>query len=280
MQCLAVIMLAEVVLGLTSVQAHGQVASDRAIGDTDEAIRLDPNASPGHVARVKSHRARRGTDSAIRNGDRIIRHRLRSAADYNDRGWDRYRQGEYDKAIADFNVAIRLDHKFTLAYNNRGIVWHDKGEYDKALNDYNEAIRLDPKFALAYSNRGFLWSSKGEYGKALADYDEAIRGDPKDSSAYTNRAWLCATCPDAKYRDAKRALESATQACKLGLWKEADQLGTLAAAYAEAGDFDAAIKWQYQAQAHYTDDEEQMKGWDRLSLYRSSKPYREQPKGK
>ena len=55
-------------------------------------------------------------------------------------------------------------------------------------------------------------------------------------------------------------------------WKEANYVGTLAAAYAEAGDFDAAVKWQYKAQGLYTDKNDQVEGWQRLSLFRLVSP--------
>ena len=79
----------------------------------------------------------------------------------------------------------------THAYNNRGFARADKKEYDKAIADFSEAIRLDPKDATAYYNRGIAWAGKNEYDKAIADYSEAIRLDPKDASAYINRgaAW-------------------------------------------------------------------------------------------
>jgi tetratricopeptide (TPR) repeat protein len=165
-------------------------------------------------------------------------------------------------------------------YFVNGNAWYDKGEYDKAIADYGEAIRLDPKFAMAYNNRGLAWSAKQAYDQAIADYDKAIDLDPKLADAYNNRAWLWATCPDEKYRDGKKALESATRACELTDWKEASHLDTLAAAYAECGDFAHAIEYQEKAQGLYKDEKDRKKGRDRLALYREKKPYRDVPEAK
>jgi hypothetical protein len=62
-------------------------------------------------------------------------------------------------------------------------------------------------------DRGLAWWDKKAYDKAIADYSEAIRIDTKDADTYDGPVWLRATCPDAKSRDGKKALESATQAC-------------------------------------------------------------------
>ncbi len=153
-------------------------------------------------------------------------------------------------------------------------VWSDKGEYDIAIADFNEAIRLDPSDEVAWLDRGHAWRLKKEYDKAIADYGEAIRLDPKDAMAYNGRAWLRATCPDEKYRDGQKAFADASQACQLDNYKGAHFLGTLAAAYAECGDFAKAVEWQEKANKMYTDDGDKKKGEERLKLYSDKKPYR------
>lgn len=164
-------------------------------------------------------------------------------------------------------------------YHNRSLAWSNKKEYDRAIADSSEAIRLDPKSAAAYNNRGYAQRKKKEYEIAIVDYSEAIRLDPKLAIAYCNRAWLWATCPVEAIRDGKRAVESATRACELSGWKEAYDLGTLAAAHAEAGDFDAAVRWQTKMlEILPKDDKEYEASHARLKLYQDKKPYRDEPR--
>ncbi len=162
-------------------------------------------------------------------------------------------------------------------YSNRGEAWSDKKEYDKAIYDYNEAIRLDPNFQMAYGNRGDAWSHKKEYGKAIADYNEAIRLDPGDAYNWNARAWFSATCPDAKYRNGRSAVDDATKACELTGWKSGAWMDTLAAAHAEAGDFDSAVKWEMKA-LELADEKSKGDLRSRLDLYKTHKPYREEVK--
>jgi tetratricopeptide (TPR) repeat protein len=163
---------------------------------------------------------------------------------------------------------------YAEAFKNRGWAWFHKKEYDKALADYAEAIRLNPEFAQAFLDRGLIWSAKKEWGKALADYDEAIRIDPKFAWAHNNRAWVMATCPDAKYRDGRRAVAAARRACELSVWEQPKHLETLAAAFAEAGDFTEAVKWQKNAlEIFQGEDAETARRL--LKLYEEGKPYRQ-----
>jgi tetratricopeptide (TPR) repeat protein len=254
---------------------HSKKEYDKAIADYNEAIRLDPKDALAYNSRGLAWSGKKEYDKAIADYNEAIRLDPKFAIAYSIRGnrWDDKK--EYDKAIADYNEAIRLDPKFAIAYSNRGNTWRNKKEYDKAIADYNEAIRLDPKFATAYSNRGDARSDKKEYDKAIADYNEAIRLDPKYAGAYNGRAWLWATCPDAKYRDGKKAVQSATAACELSEWKNSDYLDTLAAANAATGDFDSAVKWQSKAIELLSDERTKEDYRSRLRLYLEKKPYRE-----
>jgi hypothetical protein len=88
-----------------------------------------------------------------------------------------------------------------------------------------------------------------------------------------NRATLLATCPDARYRDGKVALASATRACELSGWSYPMLLDPLAAAYAETGDFDAAAAFQEKAIGLAPDGVKKDEYRARLALYRAGKPY-------
>jgi tetratricopeptide (TPR) repeat protein len=213
-------------------------------------------------------------DQAIDYYTSEIQTRADASWAYNQRGFIRDEKGQFDAALADFDAAIRIDPTFPRAYNNRGLAWAHKNQFDKALADYDEALRLNPSDALPLVNRARAWSMKKEYDKAIADLDQAIRIDPKYFNAHNGRGWLLATCPEESFRNGTEAVKSATRACELEGWNNAYCLGTLAAAHAEAGDFEQAIHWQQKANRLYTDDPNRAKGRDRLALYRDKTPFR------
>jgi tetratricopeptide (TPR) repeat protein len=196
-----------------------------------------------------------------------------------ERGLEAVRRHDYDVAIVEFSEAIRLNPDYEEAYYNRGHAYGDKGDYDKAIADYNKAIHLNPEDGGAYSSRGHSYFRKGDYGKAATDYGEAIRLNPNNVKAYNGLAWLLAVCPDANVRNGKKAIEYAKKACELSEWKAPAELDTLAAAYAEGGDFDNAVKWENK----YLESNPPNNAYDtpekarqRLSLYLQKKPYHEE----
>ena len=204
--------------------------------------------------------------------------------------------------------------RMRCAYNNRGIAWVDKKEYDKAIADFNEAIRLDPKDADAYTNRGYAWYAKKEYDKAIADFTRPSGSIPstrkpiplpgatlgmseKDGlrqsadrlrTSYPARsqtrrcirgcAWLLGDLPGMQVSArAERPIASATTACELTDWKDACPLGSLAAAY-QARRATSTRPWRGRRRrmCHSEAPEDKRKGVDdRLKLYLGKSPYRE-----
>jgi tetratricopeptide (TPR) repeat protein len=114
----------------------------------------------------------------------IVKNRARA---YNNRGLAYANKNDYDRAIADYTEAIRLDPKYADAYGKRGNVYLVRKDNDRAIADYADAIRLNPKFAVAYNNRGLAYANKNDYDHAIADFTEAIRLDPKFAIAYNGR---------------------------------------------------------------------------------------------
>src|SRR5262249_13202485 len=151
------------------------------------------------------------------------------------------------QAIADYGTAIRLDPKWASPYFNRANVYKARKEYNRAIADYSEAIRLDSSEPDVYFNRANAYRANREYAKAAADWREAISLDAKDADALDSLAWLLATCPDGRVRDGARAVDYAGRALELTDGKSASCLATLAAAFAETGKYDLAVKWQKRA---------------------------------
>ncbi len=97
-------------------------------------------------------------------------------------------KGDFERAAADYDRAIRTKPDFAQAYNDRGIVRSDLGNFDAAIADYNHALKLNPNSAQAYNNRGIAYHHKADEGQAIADYTKAIALNPRYAHAYYNRA--------------------------------------------------------------------------------------------
>ncbi len=149
-----------------------------------------------------------------------------------------------------------------------------QNDYDRALADLNEALRLAPDYFYALVNRAACHYQRQDYVAAVADYERAIELNADDFDARKGFAWILATCPDEKLRNGERAVELAHEACELTGYDRWECLGTLAAAQAEAGDFEEAVAIQKKS-LRRAPDEERDGCKERLELYKAREPYRE-----
>ena len=155
----------------------------------------------------------------------------------------------------------------------RGVTLTNQGEFSEALTSFDEAICLEALNPFGFSERTELWKKQGQIEKAIQDYGMALRLPPADPAIYSARAWILATSFHAELRNGKQAVADATKACELTKWTDSVFLDSLAAAYAEAGDFEQAIKWQETALRESTIGRADRES--RLKLFLAGKPYHE-----
>jgi len=189
-----------------------------------------------------------------------------------------------DQDCRDFASAVRGE-KIPPENDNPRVFWFVKNEvlnepvkmgdlFDRAKADPLEFVRTSaPNIIFAR-----FYATHGQFTNAINICREAIALNPKADWGYNLLAWLEATCPDSSVRDGKEAISLATKACELTRWQQPNWIDTLAAAYAESGDFQLAIEFQERALHASNSPEPRQKAMrERLAFYKQSQPYREKP---
>jgi Flp pilus assembly protein TadD len=149
---------------------------------------------------------------------------------------------------------------------------------DEAIAHYQKALQINPDYAKAHNNLGNALLKKGRVAEAITHYQKALQIKPDTLGVLNNLAWLLATCPDAHIRDGVQAVKYAGRACELTHYGLTPLVGTLAAAYAEAGRYDDAIATAQKACALASAAGEQdllEKNQKLLALYRAHQSYHE-----
>lgn len=247
-----------------------------ALADFERAIQLDENNWKALFNRGVSRAQAGKLEEAKEDFDRVLALRPRFSKAWLNRAQLYYQQGRYREAIADFTQLVRLRPKdqslLADALLGRGHCHYMLRRYPQAVADYNAVLEIDPANVLAYTYRGDVRFDQQAYGLAAADYRRAVDLDGAGSRTYLSAAWFLATCPNSRYRDAELALQAAQRAIELAGERDWRCLEVMAAAYANAGDFENAVAYQTKALELAPPDEPDAAR--RLELYRSGRPYR------
>jgi tetratricopeptide (TPR) repeat protein len=196
--------------------------------------------------------------------------------------------GQYKEAIKTLTRANGLEPNEPFILGVLSEVLYRAGRYEDAFKTQAKAHSLEPDMPTFLTIFAEAQYSLGKYEDAVKMLTERLEisrrvlGEQDGSTLYliNQLAWWQATCPAAEARNSAEAVKNATRVCELTEWKKAQYVDTLAAAYAETGDFESAVKWQKKAISLLTkeDPAEWPAEFDgRLKLYESGKPYRESP---
>jgi tetratricopeptide (TPR) repeat protein len=196
------------------------------------------------------------------------------------RAWAYKHLGRRDEALNDFLELIRIQPRLDLGYYGAGVIYNLTNRYKEAVDAMTRAIELrqdNSGLARRRSERGNAYFHLGQFKGAQDDFVAAVRLGSHDPDVLNNAAWFRATCPDPAFRNGKEAVELASRACQLDKWKDADQIDTLAAAQAEAGNFADAEHYQLKAISLLSADEAlRPKFQARLKQYRAKQPVRQE----
>jgi protein O-mannosyl-transferase len=222
--------------------------------------------------------------------------------------------GQYDKALVHFLKALKIQPEYPDAHNNLALLYFHQGRDDEAETHFRKAQKIKPDYANAYFNYGALLANSGRFDEAAVQYRKTldfkpndltarkyleeievernklaltfaemrrtIEVHPDDATLLNNAAWRLATCPCRSMRNGIEAVKYAERALKLSENREPAMLDTLAAAYAEAGRFDDAVRTAQEAaeSAKRQNNRKLVESIEsRIRLYQTGKPYCESP---
>ena len=157
--------------------------------------------------------------------------------------------GQTDEAIRHLRQAIEIDPKYADARYNLGSALLQLGRPDEAILQLQIALQIKPSDADSHYNLGTAFLQIGRREEAIVNLEKALERKPEDPEVLNNLAWMLATSADPRLRNGRKAVELAQQANKLTSGSNMYITATLAAAYAETGQFTEAIETAQRALA-------------------------------
>jgi len=220
---------------------------DAAIDDLNQALAMAPGNAAVLLLRAGVYQEKGDKQKALADLDEALKRKPDLPLVIRTRAMFLAENNRLDDAVAEMEKLAKRDPKDVLTLLQLGVLYGAKKNWPKAIEADTTVLALDPTEWHALRGLGDAMLNTGRQAEAIAYYEKALKLESKDDGILNNLAWVLATSPDEKLRNGRRAIELATDACKLTEYKLPHILSTLAAAYAETGDFTNAIKWATKA---------------------------------
>jgi len=265
-------------LGIALAQIGTPEDLNEAVLHLEAALRMDPN-----LVRVRhslgNALARLGRfEEAVEQYEAALRLQPEQDGIRNNLGNALAALGRFDEAVEQYQEVLRRRPDHTTALNNLAKAYEKAGRHDEAIEQYSHLLRLRPDDAGPHGSLALIFDARGETAQVIHHYREVLRINPRDLKTQNNLAWILATHPNAKFRDGAEAVRLAESVCEATHEGVSPFLDTLAAAYAEGGRFDDAVRTAEQA-ARLAREAGLVPAAlgieERLDLYREAKPFRD-----
>lgn len=264
--------------------------ADLAKADMDRVIELSSADIEGLLLRAqvlldddKLDEARKDVDAAYELDNNRVGTVLLRAAIASE-------QKRFADAISDYQLILKNtpkgQEKNPRLLMKLALLYVQDNRPTQAIKIFDQIIKTNQDYWEAYRLRGDTRLGLGDHENAIKDFESALELVPEAeadrSGILNNLSWVLSTTPNDALRDGKRALEYAIEACKLTDYKAPHILSTLAAAHAEAGEFDQAVEWSQKGVdlARETNATQLQQLESELESYKEKKPWREKTETK
>ena len=251
---------------------------EEAIAHFQTAVRIRPSFLDAESNLGVSLLQQGKTDEAIVEFQKVLARAPEFAKGHFDMGAALLQRQNMEEAIAEFRKAVEFRPEYAEAHNNLAIALFQIGRTDEAITHWEKSVAIDEENAESHNNLAVALIRKGQVPEAIAHWQKTLQLQPERAGAQLSLAWVLATCPEASSRDGSLALALAQRARRSSGDSNPMIFRTLAAAYAETGQFAEAVAAATQGlrlatAAGNVDLTETLKG--ELTLYQSGTPLRD-----